>query len=172
MLTAAGVNGSSGNDIFATAVNNDNRMVTDRLSLPLPPMLPPPDPCPCLRRHHCCSLRQHHRPSNAPVNGWCCVVCCPSPAALSTLQICQPPPSCGASSTLFPLGCRPLLRTITSHCLLLFYQASTAFVTPVAGWLLPSPPAQQHNNHITKLKTFPVSTSWTCFDLLTIEHAV
>jgi len=24
-----------------------------------------------------------------------------------------------------------------------------------------SPPTQQHTDHITKLKTFPVSTSWT-----------
>ena len=29
----------------------------------------------------------------------CCVVCCPLPAALSAVQICYPPPLCGASST-------------------------------------------------------------------------
>jgi hypothetical protein len=33
-----------------------------------------------------------------------------------------------------------------------------AFAAPVDGWLLHSPPTQQHTNHITKLKTFPVST--------------
>jgi hypothetical protein len=72
--TAAAVDGSGGDDVFATAVNNDNRMVADRpllLPLPqLPPMLPPPRPCPCLRRHHCCSLCQRHCPSNSPVDGW------------------------------------------------------------------------------------------------------
>jgi hypothetical protein len=51
----------------------------------------------------------------------CCVVCRPSPAALSAVQICQPPLSCSASSTLFPLGHRPLSLTIASRCLLLFY---------------------------------------------------
>jgi hypothetical protein len=38
----------------------------------------------------------------------CCVVCHLSPAASSTVQICQPPLSCGASSTLFPLGRLPI----------------------------------------------------------------
>jgi len=51
----------------------------------------------------------------------CCVICCPSPAALSAVQICQPLPSCGALSMLFPLGRRPLLLTIASRCLSLFY---------------------------------------------------
>ena len=88
----------------------------------------------------------------------CCVICRPSPAASSAIQICQPPPSCGASSTLFPLGRRPLLLTIASRCLLLCYRALNAFAAPVEGWLLHSPPTQQHTNHITKLKTFPVST--------------
>ena len=99
----------------------------------------------------------------------CCVVCRPLPAALSAIQICQPPPLCGVSSTLFPLGRHPLSLTIASRCLLLFYRASIAFAAPVAGWLLHSPPAQQHNDHITKLKTFPVSTSWTYFDLLRVS---
>jgi hypothetical protein len=58
------------------------------------------------------------------------------------------------------LGHHPLLLSIASHCLLLFYQASITFTAPVAGWLLHSPSAQQHNDHITKLKTFPVFTSW------------
>jgi hypothetical protein len=58
------------------------------------------------------------------------------------------------------MGRRPLLLTIASRCMLLFYQASIAFPAPVASWLLHSPPAQQHNDHITKLKTFPVSTSY------------
>jgi len=30
-------------------------------------------------------------------------------------------------------------------------------------------PAQQHTDHITKLKTFPVSTSWTYSDLLRVS---
>jgi hypothetical protein len=51
----------------------------------------------------------------------CCVVCCSSPAALSTVQICQPLLSCGSSLMLFPLGRRPLLLTIARCCLLLFY---------------------------------------------------
>ena len=95
----------------------------------------------------------------------CCVICYLSPAALSAVQICQPLLSCGALLTLFLLGRRSLLLTIASRCLLLFYRASIAFAAPVEGWLLRSPPAQQHTNHITKLKTFPVSTSWTYFDL-------
>jgi hypothetical protein len=99
----------------------------------------------------------------------CYVICRPSPAALSAVQICQPPLSCSASLTLFLLGRRPLLLTIASRCLSLFYRASIAFAAPVAGWLLRSPPVQQHNNHITKLKTFPVSTSWTYFDLLRVS---
>ena len=39
----------------------------------------------------------------------------------------------------------------------------------LALWLLRSPPAQQHNDYITKLKTFPVSTPWTYFDLLKVS---
>jgi hypothetical protein len=61
-------------------------------------------------------------------------------------------------STLFPLDRRPLLLTIASRCLSLCYRALNAFAAPVEGWLLHSPPTQQHTNHITKLKTFPVST--------------
>ena len=99
----------------------------------------------------------------------CCVVCHPSPAASFGVQICQPLPSWGALLTLFPLGRRPLSLTIPSLCLSLFYRASIAFAAPIAGWLLRSPPAQQHKDHITKLKTFPVSTSWTYFDLLRVS---
>jgi len=99
----------------------------------------------------------------------CCAICRPSPAASSAIQICQPPPPCGALSTLFPLDRCPLLLTIASRCLSLFYQASNAFAAPVEGWLLHSPPPQQHTNHITKLKTFPVSSSWTYFDLLRVS---
>ncbi len=60
-----------------------------------PPMLPPPRPCPCLRRHHCFSLRQRHRPSDAPVDGWlfchlsplaCCVVCRPNLSAPAVVR--------------------------------------------------------------------------------------
>jgi hypothetical protein len=64
---------------------------------------------------------------------------------------------------LFPPGHHPLLLTIARRCLLLFYRASIAFAAPVEGWLLRSQPAQQHTDHITKLKTFPVSTSRTYF---------
>ena len=99
----------------------------------------------------------------------CCDICRPLPAALSAVQICQPLPSCSASLTLFPLGRRPLLLTIACRCLLLFYRASNTFAAPVEGWLLHSPPAQQHTGHITKLKTFPVSTSWTFFGLLRVS---
>jgi hypothetical protein len=99
----------------------------------------------------------------------CCVVCRPSPAASSAIQICQPPPSCSAASKLFPLGHHPLLLTIASRCLSLFYRASIAFAALVEGWLLHSPPAQQHINHTTKLEMFPVSTSWTYFDLLRVS---
>jgi hypothetical protein len=99
----------------------------------------------------------------------CCVVCHLSPAASFGVQICQPLPSWGASLTLFPLGRHPLSLTIPSLCLSLFYRASIAFAAPIAGWLLRSPPAQQHKDHITKLKTFPVSTSWTYFDLLRVS---
>jgi hypothetical protein len=95
----------------------------------------------------------------------CCVVCRPSPAALSAVQICQPPPSCDHQrfrrQAAIPF-CLPLPAAVLS----LFYQASIAFDAPFDGWLRHSPPTQQHTNHITKLKTFPVSTLWTYFDLL------
>ena len=161
-MTAAAVDGGGGNDVFVTAINDNDRMVADRPLLPPPPVLPPPHPCPCLRRQ---AFANVFAPPMLLSMVGCCVVCRPLPAALSAIQICQPPPSCGALLALFPLGHRPLLLTITSRCLSLFYQASIAFAAPVAGWLLRSPPAQQHNDHIKKLKTFPVSTSWTYFDL-------
>ena len=99
----------------------------------------------------------------------CCDICRPLSAALSVVQICQPPPSCSASSMLFPLGRHPPLLTIACRCLSLFYRASNAFAAPVEGWLLHSPPTQQHTGHITKLKMFPVSTFWTYFDLLRVS---
>ena len=163
------MSGGSGDDVFATTVNNNDRMVADRPLLPPPPMLPPPHPCPCLHRHHCCNICQRHCPSNAPVNGW--LLCCLSPLACCVVRR----PDLSAPTVVrcvvdsFPLGCRPLLLTIASRCLSLFFRASIAFAAPVAGWLLHSPPAQQHNDHITKLKTFPVSTSWTYFDLLRVS---
>ena len=98
-----------------------------------------------------------------------CVVRHPSPAASSAVQICQSPPSCGALLMLFPLGSCPLWLTIVNRCLSLFYRASIAFAATIEGWLLHSLPAQQHTDHITKLKTFPVSTSWTYFDLLRVS---
>ncbi len=143
-------------------------MVADRPSLPPPPMLPPPHPCPCLRRHHRCSLRQRHCPSNAPVDGWllcrllplaCCIVCCPNLSAPAVVRCVVDAFSAGPPSP-FADHCQPLS--------VLFYRASIAFAAPIAGWLLRSPSARQHNNHITKLKTFPVSTFWTYFDLLRV----
>ena len=167
--TAAAVDGG-GNDVFATAVNGDDRMVANRPSLPPPSpppppplMLPPPRPCPCLR------LANIIAPPTLLLMVGCCVVCRPSPAASSAVQICQSPPSCGASSMLFPLVRHPLLLSIASRCLLLFYREKIAFAAPIEGWLLGSPPAQPHTDNITKLKTFPVSTSWTYFDLLRVS---
>ena len=143
---------------------------------------------------HCCRLRRRHRqccrhhalalasaitiaaafanviaPPTLLLMVGCCVICRPLPAALSALQICQPPPLYGASLTFFSSGRRPLLLTIASRCLLLFYRASIAFAAPVEGWLLHSPPAQQHSGHITKPKLFPVSTSWTYYDILRVS---
>jgi hypothetical protein len=69
------------------------------LPLPPPPMPPPPHPHPFLRCHYRCNLRQRHCTSDAPVDGWLCVVFRSSPAALSAVQICQPPPPVVRSST-------------------------------------------------------------------------
>ena len=154
MSTAAAVDGGGGNDVFATAINNDDRMVADCPSLPPPPppMLPPPHPCPCLRRHHCCSICQRHCPSDAPVDGW--LLCCLSPLACCVVR--RPnlsaPPIVRCVVEAFSAG--PPSRFAVHHHRL--------FVA-----LLPS--IQQHTNHITKLKTFPVSTSWTYFDLLRVS---
>jgi hypothetical protein len=58
-------------------------------------MLLPPQPCPCLCRHHCCSLCQRHRPSDAPVDGWllchllpfaCCIVRRPNLSAPAVVR--------------------------------------------------------------------------------------
>jgi hypothetical protein len=158
-LTAAAVNGGGGDDVFATAVNNN-------------------DIRRCRRRHSLAlasdvtivaAFANVNAPPTLLLMVGCCVICRPSPAAQSAVQICQPPPSCGALSTLFPLDRRPLLLTIASRCLSLCYRALNAFAAPVEGWLLHSPPTQQHTNHITKLKTFPVSISWTYFDLLRVS---
>ena len=94
MSTAAAINGDGGNNVFATAINNDNRMVADRPSLLPPPMPPPPRACPCFRRHHCCSLRQRHRPSDAPVNGW--LLCCLLPLACCVVR----PPNLSAPTVV------------------------------------------------------------------------
>jgi hypothetical protein len=55
---------------------------------------------------------------------------------------------------------------LPAAALLLFYQASIAFATPVDGWLLHSPSTQQHTDYITKLKRFSFTLSWTYFDSL------
>ena len=87
----------------------------------------------------------------------CGVVCRPSPTASSAVRIYQPPPSCNRRRfrrrATVPF-CLPSPATVLS----LFYRASIAFAAPVDGWLLHSPPTQQHTDHITKPKTFPVST--------------
>ena len=58
----------------------------------------PPRPHPCLHSHYCCSLRQHHCTSDAPVDGWllcplslfaCCLVRRPNLSA---------PPRCAVVS--------------------------------------------------------------------------
>jgi hypothetical protein len=58
---------------------------------PSPLMLPPPPPCPCLYRHHRCSLANVIAPPTLLSMVGCCVVCRSLPAALSAVQICQPP---------------------------------------------------------------------------------
>jgi hypothetical protein len=97
----------------------------------------------------------------------CGVVCRPSPIALSAIRIYQPPPLCDRRRfrrrAAVPF-CLPSPATVLS----LFYRASIAFAAPVDGWLLHSPPTQQHTDHITKPKTFPVSTLLTYFDLLRV----
>ncbi len=55
------------------------------------PMLPPPRPCPCLRRHHCCSLCHVIAPLTLLPMVGCCVICRPLPAALSAVQILSAP---------------------------------------------------------------------------------
>jgi hypothetical protein len=98
----------------------------------------------------------------------CCVACRPSPAALSAVRICQPPPSCDRRR-FRRRAAVPFCVPLPAAVLLLFYRASIAFAAPVDGWLLHSLPTQQHSDHITKLKTFPVSTLWTYFDLLRVS---
>ncbi len=112
-----------------------------------------PTACHCHHRHRRCQCCHHHALALASVVTiaaafvnviapptllsmiGCCGICCPLPAALSAVQICQPPLSCGALSMLFLLGRRPLLLTIASHCLLLFYCVSIAFAAPAEGVL-------------------------------------
>jgi len=160
--TAVAVDGGGGDNVFATVVNDYDRMVANR------PSLPPPRPCPCIRCHHRCSLHQRHRPSNAPVDCW--LLCHLLP--LTCYVVRRPNLSASAivwSSMLLPLGRRPLLLTITSRCPVALLPSINHIHRSIKGWLLRSPPAQQHTDHITKLKTFPVSTSWTYFDLLRVN---
>ncbi len=69
---------------------------------------------------------------------------CPHPCSLASLAL-----------ALTPLSA--LARVALAPCRHRWWQ-------PIEVWLLCSLPAQQHIDHITKLKTFPVSSSWTCFD--------
>ena len=98
------------------------------------------------------------------------VVCRPSPTALSAVRFYQPPPSCDRRRfrrrAAFPF-CLPSPATVLS----LFYRASIAFAAPVDGWLLHSPPTQQHTDHITSpsRKCFQFPPSWTYFDLLRVS---
>jgi hypothetical protein len=128
--------------------------------------------CPCRHHRQCCC---HHAltlafavtiavaSANVTVSPTlllmvgCCVVCCPLPDASSAIQICQPLSLCNHQRFCHRAAvpfCLPSLAAV----LLLFYQASIAFAAPVDGWLLHSPPTQQHTSHINKLKTVPVST--------------
>ena len=108
--------GSGGDYVFATAVNNNDRMVADRPSLPPPLMLLPPRPCPCLHHHHRCSLCKCHCLSDAPVNGWllchlsplaCCVVRHPNLSTPAVVRCVDNAFSAGPPST-FADHCQPL----------------------------------------------------------------
>jgi hypothetical protein len=129
------------------------------------PLLPPP---PCLLCHYCCSLHQHHCASVAPVDGW--LLCRLSPL---TFCIIRPSnlsaPAIMRSSTLSLPAAVYFCLLLPSTVLSLFYQASIAFAALIDGWLLHSLTTQQHTDHITMLKMFPVSTSWTFFDLLKVS---
>ena len=96
------------------------------------------------------------------------VVCRPSPTALSAVRIYQPPPSCDRRRfrrrAAVPF-CLPSPATVLS----LFYRASIAFAAPVDGWLLHSPPTQQHTTTSPSRKRFQFPPSWTYFDLLRVS---
>jgi hypothetical protein len=66
-------------------------------------------------------------------------------------------------STLSPPAAVPYRRPTPAAVL------STTFTTLINGWLLSSPPAQQHTNWTTKLETFSCSHVWTLFDLLRVR---
>jgi hypothetical protein len=112
---------------------------------PLPtlsPSLQPPSMSPRLLRSSCQWLVVVS--SVAPR-----LLCCP-PSEFVTPVVVQ-------SLTLSPLGRRPLLPTIASRCLVALLPSIDCFrCSHCDGWLLHSPPAQQHTNRIIKLKTFPV----------------
>ena len=174
LSTVAAVDGSGGNDIFATAVNDDDRMVADRPSLPPPlpppPMLPPPRPCPCLRRHHHCSLRQRHCPSNAPVDGWllcrlsplaCCVVHRPNLSAPAVVRCVVDPLSAGLPSPFAdhrqPLSC----HSFTEH------QSPLPLPLKVGCCVLRPPSSIPTTSPCRKHFQFP--PSWTYSDLLRVS---
>jgi hypothetical protein len=133
--------------------------------LPPPPMPPPPRPHPCLAA----SSDVTASPTILSMVG-CGFVCHPSPTASSAVRIYQHPPSCDRRHfrrrAAVPF-CLPSPATVLS----LFYRASIAFAAPVDGWLLHSPPTQQHTDHITKPKRFQFPPSWTYFDLLRVSTA-
>ena len=100
-------------------------------------------------------------PLQLSVDGWLlCHLChCLPPDLSSTAFVIV------RSSTLLPpaAGRRHRSPTFTSRPVL-----SITFAAPVDGWLLRSPPAQQHTNQTTKLKTFSCSHIWTYFELLAV----
>ena len=102
--------------------------------------LPPPAPMPLCCRCHC-----HH--------------CCAATAAL--------PPLPALQLQLRLQRCRRFRRWAAIYFCLPSPSAVLSLFTEC--WLLHSPPAQQHADHITKLKTFPFPTSWTYFDLLRVS---
>ena len=63
----------------------------------------------------------------------------------------------------------PFPRPLPAAFLSLLSRKSITFATPVDGWLLCSPPAQQHTHSTTNPKTFSCSHIWTYFDLLRVS---
>jgi hypothetical protein len=86
----------------------------------------------------------------------------PLPAdVLSTVHVC-PCHQC-AIVDYFVASRRPLLPTIASRCLVALLPSIDRICHSRRWWWLRLPPAQQHTDHINKLKMFPVSTLMDLF---------